>query len=188
MGMLTRESVVNEREEEMMRGVEVEEDVRTREERLAKFMEQAELDDFEEEEDMALEYDAEQEAMREEMELNEKLRKLQEKNREAECRKNLSISRDMANALDRVCKDNLAKLPDSVNKILEAYDSAFTFVNMTKDGRRKEIVNTLSEETLALEKALNVGVDYYRTRYVAVLQVLSNLIGDSNEPTYNPES
>lgn len=111
------------------------------------------------------------------------VRNLRTMKQEEEVKKNLSISDDMAKALNRVCENKLMEFPAEVSAILDAYDGVYNFVGKTQAERKAEITRILSQDTVALEKALGISKEWYRTRYIAALQVISNLIGCANEPT-----
>lgn len=111
------------------------------------------------------------------------VRNLRTMKQEEEVKKNLSISDDMAKALNRVCENKLMEFPSEVSAILDAYDSVYNFVGKSQSERKAEIARILSQDTIALENALGISKEWYRTRYIAALQVISNLIGCANEPT-----
>lgn len=111
------------------------------------------------------------------------VRNLRTMKQEEEVKKNLSVSDDMAKALNRVCANKLMEFPSEISAILDAYDSVYTFVGKSQSERRAEIKRILSEDTISLENALGISKEWYRKRYVAALQVISNLIGCANEPT-----
>ena len=111
------------------------------------------------------------------------VRNLRTKKQEEEVKKNLSVSDDMAKALNRVCNNKLMEFPSEISAILDAYDSVYAFVGKSQSERKAEIKRILSEDTISLENALGISKEWYRKRYVAALQVISNLIGCANEPT-----